>query len=202
MQKKATSNCNLAKGKSGAFLQCREQSHFMSGGHSTRWCALSFVYHSHLSHWSKQGHVTAICAEHWDTIFGITHDMVDHISVSSSGKWIIHPHLMMTSANGNIFRVTGLCAGNSPVTGEFLAQRPVTRSSDVFFDLRVNKQLNKQSWGWWFGTLSCSLWRHCDGLANIHHHAHSFDIESWEAHFKVCYIIRQLTAISVGAELV
>ena len=41
-----------------------------------------------------------------------------------------------------------ICAGNSPVTGEFPAQRPVTRSFDVFFDLRPNKQLNKQSWGW------------------------------------------------------
>ena len=33
------------------------------------------------------------------------------------------------------------CAGNSPVTGEFHAQRPVTRSFDVFFDLRLNKRL-------------------------------------------------------------
>ena len=32
-----------------------------------------------------------------------------------------------------------LCAGNSPVTGEFPSQRPVTRSFDVFFDLRLNK---------------------------------------------------------------
>ena len=31
---------------------------------------------------------------------------------------------------------------------------------DVFFDLRLNKQLNKQSWGWWFETPSRSLWRH------------------------------------------
>ena len=38
-----------------------------------------------------------------------------------------------------------LCAGNSPVTGEFPWQRPVTRSFDVFFDLRLNKQLSKQS---------------------------------------------------------
>ena len=53
-----------------------------------------------------------------------------------------HAH-MMTSSNGNIFRVTGLCAGNSPVTGEFSAQRPVTRSFDVFFDLRLNKRLSK-----------------------------------------------------------
>ena len=26
-------------------------------------------------------------------------------------------------------------------------QRPVTRSFDVFFDLRLNKRLSKQSWG-------------------------------------------------------
>ena len=39
---------------------------------------------------------------------------------------------------------------NSPVTGEFSAQRPATRSYDVSFDLCLNKQLRKQSWGWWF----------------------------------------------------
>ena len=33
-----------------------------------------------------------------------------------------------------------ICAGNSPVPGEFPAQRPVTRSFDVFFDLRLNKR--------------------------------------------------------------
>ena len=43
-----------------------------------------------------------------------------------------------------------VCAGNSPVTGEFPAQRPVTRSFDVFFDLQLNKQLSRKSWGWWF----------------------------------------------------
>ena len=32
-----------------------------------------------------------------------------------------------------------LCAGNSPVAGEFPSKRPVTRSCGVFFDLRVNK---------------------------------------------------------------
>ena len=69
----------------------------------------------------------------------------------------------MTSSNGNIFRVTGhLC-------GEFTgprwiprtkAQGPVTPRFDVFFDLRLNKRLSKQSWGWWFETLSRPLWRH------------------------------------------
>ena len=36
-----------------------------------------------------------------------------------------------------------ICVGNSPVTGEFPSQRPVTRSLDVFFDLRLNKRLIK-----------------------------------------------------------
>ena len=36
-----------------------------------------------------------------------------------------------------------ICAGNSPVPGEFRTQRPVTRSLGVFFDLRLNKRLSK-----------------------------------------------------------
>ena len=53
---------------------------------------------------------------------------------------------MMMSSNGNIFRVAGhLC-------GELWC----------FFDLRVNKRLSKQSWGWWFETLSRPWWRHYD----------------------------------------
>ena len=73
------------------------------------------------------------------------------------GLWA---HNMMTSSNGNIFRVTGhLCR---EFTGEFPAQMPVTRSFDVFFDLRLNQRLSKQWWGWWFETLPCPLWRHCN----------------------------------------
>ena len=57
-----------------------------------------------------------------------------------------------------------ICARNSPVTGEFPEQRPVNRSFDVFFDLRPNKRLSKQSWGLWFETPSRQLRRHC----NVH----------------------------------
>ena len=57
-----------------------------------------------------------------------------------------------------------ICAGNSPVTGRFSAQRPVSRSFDIFFDLRLTKRLSKQWWGWWFEKPSRSLWRHC----NVH----------------------------------
>ena len=60
----------------------------------------------------------------------------------------------MTSSNGNIFRVTGHLGGEFTGPGEFPAQRPVTRSFDVFFDLRLNKRLSKQSRGWWFETQS------------------------------------------------
>ena len=75
---------------------------------------------------------------------------------------------MMTSSNGNIFGVTGsLC-------GEFTGHRwiPLTKASDAeiwfFFDLHLNKRLNKQSWGWWFGTPSLPLWRHCNVRVTPH----------------------------------
>ena len=57
-----------------------------------------------------------------------------------------------------------LFAGNSQVTGEFPSQRPVTRSFDVFFDLRLNKRLSKQSWGRWLDAPLRPLWRHCNGF--------------------------------------
>ena len=59
-----------------------------------------------------------------------------------------------------IFRVTGPLCGEFTGPGEFPAQRPVTRSFDVFFDRRLNRRLSKQPWGWWFETPSWSLWRH------------------------------------------
>ena len=62
-----------------------------------------------------------------------------------------------------------ICAKNSPVPGEFPAQRPVTRSFDVSFDLRLKKRLSKQSWGWWFETLSGPLWRHRNVVLEAEH---------------------------------
>ena len=49
---------------------------------------------------------------------------------------------------GTFSALQAICAGNSLVTGEFPAQRPVTRSFDVFFDLHLNKPLSKQWWGY------------------------------------------------------
>ena len=78
----------------------------------------------------------------------------------SDGLTYTKLHLMMTSSNENIFRVTG------PLCGEFTGPRwiPLTKASDAerwrFFPLCLNKRLCKQSWGRWFETQSRSLWRH------------------------------------------
>ena len=72
---------------------------------------------------------------------------------------------MMTSWMETFSALLAIFAGNSPVTGEFPSQRPVTQSFDVFFRLRLNKRLRKQSWGRWFERPSRSLWRHCNGVA-------------------------------------
>ena len=102
-----------------------------------------------------------------------------------------------------------ICAGNSPVTGEFPTQRPVTRSFDVFFDLRLNKQLSKQSWGWWFETPLWPLCRHCNGSSNgaailmnvasgngfvpRSHYLNNFDplasLRSTETHMSLCDLV-------------
>ena len=71
-----------------------------------------------------------------------------------------------------------LCEGNPSVTGGFLSQRPVMQSFDVFFDLRMNKRLNKQPRPrhWWFETPPRSLWRHCNanGVTNLNGVLESF----------------------------
>ena len=50
-------------------------------------------------------------------------------------------------------------------------------SFDVFFDLCLNKRLNKQSWGWWFETLSRPLWRHRNDMAQYHILLHT--VQQW-----------------------
>ena len=54
-----------------------------------------------------------------------------------------------------------LCTGNSPLI--------------FLFDLRLNKHMSKQSWGWWFETPSRPLWRHCKVLPEcLHPHIRRF----------------------------
>ena len=108
-----------------------------------------------------------------------------------SCQYKICPFFMITSSNGNIFRVIGpLCR---EFTGEFPSQRTVTRSFDVFFDLRLNKRLSKQSWGWWFETPSYSLWRHCNvsvtrGLVTNNAKSALPLLKAWES---ICILMRR-----------
>ena len=83
------------------------------------------------------------------------HDVHQHYRRRHHHNDLIWIYVMMTSSNGNVFRV-------SPVTGEFPAQRPVTRSFDDFFHLHLNEWLSKHWWDWWYKTPSRLLWRHCN----------------------------------------
>ena len=60
-----------------------------------------------------------------------------------------------------------LIVGNSPITGEFPSQRPVTWSFDVYFDLCLTKRLSKHSKRWRFETPFHSLWRYCNGFYKL-----------------------------------
>ena len=89
--------------------------------------------------------------------------MEQFICVTNTHTHTLHHvgNYIMTSSNGNIFRVTG------PLCGEFTGHRwipltkPVTRNFDVFFVLCLNKRLSKQPGGWWFDSSSRSFWHHC-----------------------------------------
>ena len=71
---------------------------------------------------------------------------------------------MMASSNRNFSALLTLCEGNPPVTGRFPLQRPVTRSFDMRFDLRLIKRLSIQWRRRWFEAPSHSLWRHFNEL--------------------------------------
>ena len=74
---------------------------------------------------------------------------------------------MMTSSNGTFSALLAICAGNSPVPGEFPPQMASNVELWCFFDLRPNTRLSKHWWGWWFEQLSSPLWRHRDWLATF-----------------------------------
>ena len=67
---------------------------------------------------------------------------------------------MMASSNGNISRVTGHLCGE--FTGHRWIPRTMASYAELWYSLwsGLNKRLSKQSWDWWFETLSRPLWRH------------------------------------------
>ena len=152
------------------------------------WCVWSTVGPFKIYHLTAMYHIS--CTPIWYYLFTticpsdiqhrITHLLHSYhlqipLRLSSNQRFIntgtvsfrhdtMFPRRMMTSSNGNIFRVTGHLYGNSTIPGEFPTQRPVTWSFGVFFDLRLNKRLSKRWRCWWFETPSRPLWRHRNGL--------------------------------------
>ena len=89
-----------------------------------------------------------------------------HQLVSDMHMNCTNGRIMMTSSNGNIFRGTGhLC-------GKFTGPRwiPHTKASDAelwcLLWCAPDNRFSKQSWSWWFETLSCPLWRHRNDQAD------------------------------------
>ena len=98
---------------------------------------------------------TGLC---WYSCLSFYYNYYDQKSIDSNSVRFLLVIFMMTSSNGNIFRVTGHLCGEFTDPRWIPAQRPATRSFDVFIDLRLNKRLSKQPRGWWFETLSHPLW--------------------------------------------
>ena len=96
---------------------------------------------------------------HWFTLHRQRRAYINRTAIYFEFTWIGWHHQMVAFS-----ALLALCVGNSPVTGEFPSQRPVTQSFDVFFDLRLNKGFSKQWRRWRFETPLRLLWRHCNGL--------------------------------------
>ena len=121
----------------------------------------------------RKGHTT-VSVEYSSTVLSLT--LPRDMRISGLSKWLKRSpwwrHQMKTYS-----ALLALCAGNSLVTSEFPPQRPVMRSFDVSFDLRLNKWLSKQSWGWWFEKPSCSLWR-CRNVSQGHSSPHMISLQN------------------------
>ena len=78
---------------------------------------------------------------------------------------------IMTSSIEIFTALLAICVGNSPITGEFPSQRPVTRNLDVLIYAWTNGWINNRD----AGDLRRVLWRHCNAVAfsfNFHQLLH------------------------------
>ena len=66
------------------------------------------------------------------------------VFVFKQGRWCEASFTWWRHQMETFSALLAICAGNSPATGEFPARRPVARSFDVYFDLRLNKRSSKQ----------------------------------------------------------
>ena len=122
----------------------------------TKLCLVGYLFNALWDLWA--GSIGSACLR-IPCIYGYAISCQHNVPQSTTPWW---RHQMETFS-----ALMAICAGNSPVPGEFPTQMPVTRSFDVYFDLRLNKRLCKQSWGWWFETLLCPLWRHSNAPSRL-----------------------------------
>ena len=99
--------------------------------------------------------------EHWATLSGTCHSCISARRVSGKRnhtndviKWKHFPRYWP------FVRGIHWSPVNSPHKGLWRG------ALVLFYDQRLSKRLSKQSWGWWFETPSCPLWRHCNDKAN------------------------------------
>ena len=117
-------------------------------------------------------------------------DLLWNISLSLTYVTLSHPSNPWWRHQMEIFSaLLAFCVGNSPVTGEFPAQRPVTRSLDVFFDLGLYQQLSKRWRRRWFETPWRSLYRHCNASFSLQLGEYSYPrgkriLKFWSMYFK------------------
>ena len=88
---------------------------------------------------------------------GLAPGVVDGHATTNTWSWLRHQMETFSA-------LLAICAGNSPVTGEFPSQMPMTRSFDVFWSA-PEQRLSKQSRRRWFETPLRSLWRYCNVVA-------------------------------------
>ena len=127
---------------------------------------------------------------HQDLIIAIAYSMVYQTNYHKTPKCKKHTGTI-GHQDGNIWSpwwrhqmetfsaLLALCAEDSPVTDEFPSQRSVTQSFEVFFDLGLSNRLSKHSWGWWFETPSCPLWRHCNGYLSLENSKNFTESQKW-----------------------
>ena len=105
----------------------------------------------------------------WSILFMVPRVHIDsEIITTNNGfnvwsSWQLESHSWWCHQMETFSALLANCAGNSLVPGEF-PHKGQWRGALMFFYLRLNKRLNKQSWGWWFKTPWFPLWCHC----NVH----------------------------------
>ena len=95
---------------------------------------------------------------HWYSIVDCYIEPWIYVGHSATLVHLLHVKTLWRNEMDTFSTLQVLCERKPPITGGFLSQRQVTRSFDIFFDLRLNKRLNKQSRRRWFETPSRSLW--------------------------------------------